>query len=380
MLAWNGSLGVSKYEGVVSPAYCVYQFRDGVEPWFFHYLLKTAQFKDRIKAYSRGIVDSRLRLYSDDLYRLDTIVPPLDEQQAIVKYLGHAHARINGAVAKKRRLIGLLEEQRQAIISHAVTRGLDPSAEMKDSGNQAWGIIPASWVLLPVKRLVSLVTSGSRGWAEYYSDYGPLFIQSGNLGRDMRLALARLQRVLLPESTEGIRTRVAPDDVLVCITGALTGNVVVVDHEWTEEAYVNQHVALLRPLVDRIAPKFLGRALWAEPGQVQFHGSQYGGTKQGLGLDDVNSAVVAVPPLAEQQAIVDYIDSKVASINRAAQRAQREIDLLTEFRVRLTSDVVTGQVDVRQVAATLPDLTEAELSVPDDTMVEEPGLEDEDDS
>lgn len=90
MLAWNGSLGVSRYTGIVSPAYCVYRFGSGVHPWYFHHLLKTPLFKGRIKSVSTGVVESRLRLYSDYLYRLEALVPPPNEQAAIVKFLDHA--------------------------------------------------------------------------------------------------------------------------------------------------------------------------------------------------------------------------------------------------------------------------------------------------
>jgi len=120
MLAWNGSLGVSKFDGVVSPAYCVYRFKGDDNPWYFHYLLRSPQMKDRIKANSRGIVDSRLRLYSEDLYRLEAPVPPPEEQVAIVKYLAHANARIEKAITAKRRLIALLESQKIATVNDGV--------------------------------------------------------------------------------------------------------------------------------------------------------------------------------------------------------------------------------------------------------------------
>jgi type I restriction enzyme S subunit len=94
MLAWNGSMGVSRVSGITSPAYCVYRFTGSAHPWYFHHLLRSPTYKARIKAVSTGVVESRLRLYSDDLYRLEGLLPPLPEQAAIVRFLDHADRRI----------------------------------------------------------------------------------------------------------------------------------------------------------------------------------------------------------------------------------------------------------------------------------------------
>ena len=89
MLAWNGSVGVSPFHGIVSPAYCVYKFSNGYSPRYYHYLLRSNIYKARIKGLSTGVIESRLRLYTDDLFRLEALVPPLEEQSAIVRYLDH---------------------------------------------------------------------------------------------------------------------------------------------------------------------------------------------------------------------------------------------------------------------------------------------------
>jgi len=147
----------------------------------------------------------------------------------------------------------------------------------------------------------------------------------------------------------------------VCITGALTGNVAVVDHDLDSPAFVNQHVALIRPRLDRLDPTFLALALRSKVGQEQFKAGEYGGTKQGLGLADVKSVKIAVPSLAEQTQIVEYVRSSRRVLEAATDRAKSEISLLREFRTRLTADVVTGQLDIRDAAARLPQLDPAVL-------------------
>ena len=127
MLAWNGSMGVSAFSGIASPAYCVYRFGESALPWYFHILLRSPVYKARIKAVSTGIVESRLRLYTDDLYRLEGLLPPYSEQTAIVRFLDDVDRRVRRYIRAKQKLIKLLEEQKQAIIHRAVTRGLDPT-------------------------------------------------------------------------------------------------------------------------------------------------------------------------------------------------------------------------------------------------------------
>lgn len=354
MRAWQGAVGVSEYEGIVSPAYVVQRPREGTHPRYLHYLLRTPAFAKEAERWSYGITSDMWSLRPEHFKLIYSCLPPVPEQTAIVRFLDHADRRIRRDIRAKQKLMALLEEQKQAIIHRAVTRGLDPNVRLKPSGVEWLGDLPQHWKVLSLRRVVSLVTSGSRGWATFYSDTGDIFLQSGNLGRSMSLDLSFIQHVQLPADSEGIRTKVQRDDVLVCITGALTGNVVVVDVE-LGSAYVNQHVALVRPKVTKIFPRFLSYCLHSQIGQSQFKTTEYGGTKQGLGLDDVKSVVFPVPPLREQEQLSRWLDERLRALTAAAQVALREIALLREFRTRLIADVVTGKLDVRNAAARLPD-------------------------
>jgi type I restriction enzyme S subunit len=307
------------------------------------------------------------------------LLPPRDEQTAIVKYLVHANSRIDEAVASKRKLLNLLTEARKATVEAIILGqgGIDPQ-----QSTAPWlKTTPSDWEWRRCRTLVSVVTSGSRGWAEYYSDEGALFLQSGNLGRDLELKIEQVQRVTLPDMLEGIRTRVQPNDVLICITGALTGNVAIVPRDWSEEAYVNQHVALVRPRSRSVYPEFLAHALSSSVGQTQFKGSEYGGTKQGLGLDDVKNVQVLIPPISDQATIVAEVHDRTTPLDAARAKASREVALLNEFRARLIADVVTGQVDVRDVAATLPEIDPNDhhesdpFEDPDPTELDEAAIE-----
>jgi len=164
MLAWNGSMGVSRYAGIVSPAYCVYRFEALAEPWYFHHLLRSPVYKARIKAVSTGVVESRLRLYTDDLYRLMALLPPLPEQTAIVRFLDYMDRRIRRYIRAKQKLIKLLEEYKQALIHQVVTGQIDvrtgqPYPAYKPSGVEWLGEVPEHWEVRRLRNIAEMRVS-----------------------------------------------------------------------------------------------------------------------------------------------------------------------------------------------------------------------------
>ncbi|MCL2784149.1 MAG: restriction endonuclease subunit S [Propionibacteriaceae bacterium] len=286
-------------------------------------------------------------------------VPPQDEQRAIVKYLNHAHARINATITKKRKLIALLEEQKQALINQAVTRGLDPNVEMKDSGVPWLGEIPSHWEVLRVKTLFEDVDHRSED------------------GGEELLSVSHITGVT-PRSEKNVTMFKAETNVghKVCRPGDLVFNTMWV---WMGALGVSHHDGIVSPAYNVYRPVRADvdadyySSLFRTPSYVgAFASLSTGITKSRLRFypDDLAAMPTILPPMNEQKAIVSHINTRTASIQRAITYTQREIDLLTEFRTRLTSDVVTGQVDVRSVASTLPDLPDSDLSDLDESMEE----------
>ena len=303
-------------------------------------------------------------LSRDDAYQQVALLPPPDEQAAIVRFLDHADRRIQRYIGAKQRLIGLLEEQKQAVIHRAVTRGLDPGVRLKPSGVEWLGDVPEHWERCRLRNVVSVVTTGSRGWSSYASDAGPLFIRVTNLNRgSLELRYDDTVRLNLPETSEVTRTRIQAGDILISVT-AYIGSVGLAPEDF-EEAYVSQHVARCQPRPGSCS-RWLGYVLLSTVGQTHGQISLYGGTKDGLSLDDVKDYPILLPPLDEQLAIVEHVDKTSADIDTTIDGARREIELLREYRTRLIADVVTGKLDVREAASHLPD------EEGDDDIVEEP--------
>ncbi|WP_297799038.1 restriction endonuclease subunit S [uncultured Brevundimonas sp.] len=272
-------------------------------------------------------------------------LPSSAEQTAIAAFLDRETGKIDALIEAQTRLIELLKEKRQAVISHAVTKGLNLDAPMKDSGIEWVGHVPAHWDVVAVKRMIDLATSGPRGWSDMQSESGSLFFQSQCIGRAMEAVFDNATLITPPDDADAERARLRHDDVVVCITGGRTGAVAHI-RELPEASYINQHVCLLRPRGLELSGRFLAYAMFSYAGQEQLSLSMYG-LKQGLGLDQVRSHKFTVPPKKEQEAIVSFLDLRFAEFESLICHSEEAITLLTERRAALISAAVTGKIDVR---------------------------------
>ncbi len=215
---------------------------------------------------------------------------------------------------------------------------------MKDSGIEWLGEVPEHWEVCRVKAVSSFTTSGPRGWSERVGEEGAFFVQSGDLTDSMEVDFVNCKRVQVGDDAETSRTQLRNGDVVVCVTGAKTGNVAACQTV-PEASYVNQHVCLVRPN-ERVRSRFLATLLKSGYGQTYFSLAQYG-LKQGLSLEDVRQAPVLLPPRNEQEAILEVVADLGGRYLSLQAESQRTIALLQERRSALISTAVTGQIDVR---------------------------------
>ena len=352
MLAWNGSMGVSPFTGVISPAYCVYRFGANTEPWYFHYLLRSPSYKIRIKAVSTGVVESRLRLYTDDLYRLEGLLPPLPEQAAIVRFLDHADRRIRRYIRAKQKLITLLEEQKQAIIHQAVTGKIDvrtgrPYPAYKDSGVELLGEVPKHWEIRRFKYLLREPDARSDSGVEQ------LLQVSQYTGVTERKRTNRQDEPDTRAASLIGYKHVQPGELAVNIMLA-----------WNGSMGVSPFTGVISPAycVYRFGantePWYFHYLLRSPSYKIRIKAVSTGVVESRLRLytDDLYRLEGLLPPLPEQAAIVSFLDRATADLDVATTSAQREASLLQEYRTRLIADVVTGKLDVREAAAGLPEV------------------------
>ncbi|MBP7826177.1 MAG: restriction endonuclease subunit S [Verrucomicrobia bacterium] len=259
-------------------------------------------------------------------------VAPLPEQTAIVRFLDYMDRRIRRYIRAKQKLIKLLEEQKQAIIHRAVTRGLDPNVRLKPSGVEWLGDVPEQWEVRRLKTLCSM-RSGDGITSMSIEPEGDYPVYGGN-------------------GVRGYTSRYTHDGEFALIgrQGALCGNVHLARGRfWASEHAV---VASLRP----------GHVLnWFGAILIVMDLNQYSiaAAQPGLAVERIMNLWLPVPPIAEQEDIAEHIHRETAGIVAVAERTQSEIALLREYRTRLIADVVTGKLDVREAAARLPEETDA---------------------
>jgi type I restriction enzyme S subunit len=364
MRAWQGALGVSNYRGIVSPAYIVQRLRSSENlPRYIHFVLRTPLFTSEAERWSYGITSDQWSLRGEEFKCIYFSLPPLPEQTAIVRFLDYMDRRIRRSIRAKQKLIKLLEEYRQSLIHRAVTGKIDvrtgqPYPSYKDSGVPWLGQVPEHWELAGLRYLTSCLdgrrvplNAVARGNMQ-----GPYPYWGANKIIDfINDYLFDEPLVLLGE--DGAPFFEANKEVAFFVE---------------DKIWVNNHAHVLR-CKDRLQPRYLVHVL----NLTDYTRFVDGSTRDKLTQQAMGSIPIILPRLDEQTAIVEYLDAQTAKLDAAIAVARREIELLREYRERLIADVVIGKVDVRQVAAQLPEEPpdqEAEL-IDTDEIAESEGTE-----
>jgi type I restriction enzyme, S subunit len=375
MWAWMAALGVSRLEGLVSPSYGVYRpYRSGeFVSRYLDELLRTPAYRSEYVVRSTGITSSRLRLYPEAFLRIPFLWPPLDEQNAIVRFLDHADRQIRRYIRAKEKLIKLLEEQKQVIVHRAVTRGLDPSVRLKPSGIEWLGDVPEHW---EVMRLARVIADGPKnGISPAVDERGVIESFSISAVREGKVEV-RPRDVKYVSGDRAVieRTyRLLRGDVLLVRGNGnirLVGRAGLVEEDMPGRVYPD---LLMRVRVTcRCLPRYLVFLLNCRTGrdQIEMAARTAVGTFK-INNQQVRQLVLALPPAGEQQRILNWLSKELGAVTTAAGHARDEIDLLREYRTRLIADVVAGKLDVREAAAALPD-EDAEPEPLDDTAAVDP--------
>ncbi|MCB2029929.1 MAG: restriction endonuclease subunit S [Rhodoferax sp.] len=378
--AWMAALGVTKHIGIVSPAYGVYRPTDegGILPAYANHLLRTPLYAAEYQRRSTGVNSSRLRLYPEQFLRIPILVPPQDEQAAIVRFLDWANGRLERAIRAKRKVISLLLEQRQAIVRRGVTLGPNPAVPLKSSGIPWLVDIPDHWEVRPLKavcRIQSGITLGKDYGGKQTREFPYLRVANVQAGF---LSLSAMKKVAVPPD-EARRSTLKTGDVLMTEGGDpdKLGRGCVWDGEIGECLHQN-HVFAVRPVQSRLDPRFLAAQLGAHHAKAYFQST----AKQTTNLASTNKTKIGqlqvlLPALDEQIEILAAIEKESRPLVDGISRFEREIELLREYRTRLIADVVTGKLDVRDAAACLPDEAGLDIDAEPTEEFDEPELTDE---
>lgn len=272
-------------------------------------------------------------------------IPPVDEQARIASFLDRETSKIDALIAEQQRLVELLKEKRQAVISHAVTMGLNPDAPRKASGVAWIGEVPSHWEIRRLSSLSTKITNGYLGpTRDIFVDEGVRYLQSLHIKRN-RIVFDAPYFVSADWSAKHAKSVLEVDDVLIVQTGDI-GQTAVVTPEF--EGCNCHALIIVAPLREAIDGSWLSWVLNSDYGHHCLLSLQTGALHPHLNCGDVKDVEVPLPPVREQRLIVSWISGQVARFDELVAEANRATELLKERRASLISSAVTGSVDVRQ--------------------------------
>ena len=345
-----GSVGLSRYSGCLSPVYYVLTRRSVHDnPRYLDSLFQVTPFQKSLVRIGNGILAHRMRIPMELLKCENFPYPPHDEQTAIVRFLGHIDQKIQRLIRAKRKLLTLLQQQRESVIHRAVTRGLAPDMRLKPSGIEWLGDVPEHWTIERLHRSVQGCFNGI--WGNDPNGHDDLICvrvaDFDRVRRRVRLSKPTVRAIIPAERNHRLLKN---GDLMLEKSGGgdsqPVGVVILYDHN--TEAVSSNFIARMQ-----VARQYDSNFL------VYLHSHLYAirlnvrSIKQTTGIQNLDSSsylreLVAFPPLTEQVAIASFLDRANSDIDKAMEFARQEISLLAEYRTRLIADVVTGKLDVRE--------------------------------
>jgi len=349
MRMWQGAVGVTPADGLVSPAYVVAVPRPEVNPFFFAHLFRTPAYKRESAKYSRGIVDDRNRLYWEDFKQMPVVLPPRPEQDAIVAYLDRKLEAVDRYLRVKEREIALLEERKRALIHRAVTRGLDPDPKLKPSGIPWLPEIPVGWDCMKFRRIIRAI---EQGWSPVASNddasedrWAVITLSAIKRGKFIDTEHKTLPKNLSPAP----RLQIQASDFLISRgnTRELVGDVCIVE-DTRPRLILNDLTYRITFEDKRIDRTFIAFLLLSSFGREQIQNDARGSNETMVKVSQghIKGWDILIPPLTEQNEIVNLVTEETDSITTTITRARLQIDRMQEYRTALIAEAVTGKLGI----------------------------------
>jgi type I restriction enzyme, S subunit len=353
MKTWSGSMGVSNYLGIVSPAYITCKIDlEQVETKYLNYLLRCKNYVFEYNRLSYGVRPSQWDMRYQDFKSIPIFLPPKEEQTAIARFLDYKLAKINRFIQKKKQLIKLLNEQKAAIINQAVTKGLDPNAKMKDSGIEWLGEIPEHWEVKPIKYFVTCNDESLTDKTD--KDYQLRYIDIGNV--DSNGNVSEIVSYKFKDAPSRARRIVKAGDIIVSTIRTYLKAIMHIKG-YTENLIVSTGFAVLRPRKN-IFSEFLNYAIRANYFIGKVVSESNGVSYPAINSTELITLKIAIPLIDEQKEIVQFIDIETKIINTTISKIEKELALTEEYKTALIAEAVTGKIDVRGYE--VPEISEEE--------------------
>lgn len=342
-----GSVGISKYFGCVSPVYYVFKETKMSDLRFINYIFTTNEFQKELRKYANGIMEIRLRVSAQDIFKRIIAYPNKQEQIKIADFLDEKCSHIDSVLEKVRASIDEWKQLKQSVITQAVTKGIKPNRPMKDSGIEWIGEIPANWKVYPLKYLVDIpITDGTHNTPTYTDkENGSPFLSSKDITSG-HIDWSSI-KYITKELHEQLQKEVAPkrNDILLAKNGT-TGIGALVEEDIVFDIYVT--LALIRPNQSIVLPKFLLYLINSSLCKIQYNKHLIGIGVPNLHLNIINNVKVIITDAKdEQQEIVSYLDEKCSEIDKLITKKEQLIEELETYKKSLIYEYVTGKKEVK---------------------------------
>ncbi len=343
MRSFQGGLERAWAEGGIRSSYVVLRPRADLVPGYYQRLFKSVDYIQTLQATANFIRDGQDMNYQNFVL-IDLPLPPVSEQLSIAAFLDHETARIDALIEEQQRLIELLKEKRQAVISHAVTKGLDPTVPMKESGVEWLGEVPAHWDVARVKNVAKLESghTPSKDFPEYWEG-GDIPWVSLNDSKQLKVTdyIVETQFMITELGVSNSSARLLPARAVVFTRDATIGLAAIT----TKKMCVSQHLIAWICNETFVLPEYLLLVFYAM--EEELDRFTFGATIKTIGMPDIRKLVTPVPPLAEQAQLVADVNAKRELIDQLIKESNTALALYLERRSALISAAVTGKIDVR---------------------------------
>lgn len=360
-----GSYGMSPYDGICSPVYIVLQAKKDVFlERFALRIFENTPFQKYLATFGNGILEHRAAINWEDIKNKYVPLPTLDEQKNILDFLDHETTKIDHLIEKQQQLIELLKEKRQAVISHAVTKGLNPDVAMKDSGVEWLGEVPEHWKCIKLKHIT---TTFEQGWSPQCdsrpaesNEYGVLKVGCVN-GGSFR---SSENKALPPELEPRLQYLIQKDDLLIsrANTKELVGSAAIVDDYYPNLILCDKlyRLRLSKDVLPEMVSLYLSIGVVREQIELSTTGASH--SMQNIGQDTIKELYYLLPHCDEAVKILESVKKSNQHFDELTQKAQSAISLMQERRTALISAAVTGKIDVRNWQAPTLAGAQTELS------------------
>ncbi|WKT72196.1 restriction endonuclease subunit S [Acinetobacter variabilis] len=336
-----GRLGIFGVEATTNQACCVMTISKVLNNKYVFYWLQA--FKNEIIQLSSG--GGQPNINQEKVASLKISAPTIKDQINIVNFLDYETLQIDNLIAKQEKLIELLKEKRQAVISHVVTKGLNSDVAMKNSGVKWLGEVPEHWNIIAISKVTQKITNGYVGpTRDILVEEGIPYVQATHIKKG-KVNFDNAYFVRKKWSNEHAKSILKKDDVLIVQTGAGTGDVGLVSE--AEEGFNCHALIILQPKKNKLLGSYLAYCLQSDYGYATLYSIRTGGMHPHLNCGEVQFVKIPIPPLNEQTNISDFIEQNIKDFDALIEKAKSAIQLIQERRIVLISSAVTGKIDVR---------------------------------